>query len=397
MTSKTLAVLRKELLDTLRDGRSIFAIFVFPFLLYPAMILFMGWVQARNQEEASVIPVRVGLVGAAQIAGLADSVAAQPATTAVALDAVPDSLEGAGVSAVLAVPDSAAARLARGDSVRVTLYFKDADNVSSAAKDRMRPVLAWAERALTVSWARGRGADVAAPPPLDVDTEDLSSKAEIGRSVAAFIIPYLLVFMIAAGAMHTAVDATTGEKERSTLETILATSASRGEIVLGKLLAVLAACLTGAVTGIVGLWLSFTVAANAFPAMSDQSMQFSIGPGTAGLLFLTVLPSAVFLCAALVAIGCFARSMREGQTYATYVYIAAVFLGLASFSRQQVVPLKQFFIPILGPALLQREILMHTVDPLHAAAAIGASVVAAVVMLGIAMRLFSNESVLFRT
>jgi sodium transport system permease protein len=397
VTSKTLAVVRKELLDTLRDGRSIFAIFVFPFLLYPAMILFLGWVQTRNQEEASVIPVRIGLVGAAQVPGLADSVAAQPGVTVVPLDAVPDSLERAEVNAALAVPDSVDARLARGDSVRVSLYFKDADNASSAAKDRMKPVLRWAERALTVSWARGRGADATEPPPLEVGTADLSSKAEIGRSIAAFIIPYLLVFMIAAGAMHTAVDATTGEKERSTLETILATAASRGEIVLGKLLAVLAACLTGAVTGIVGLWLSFSVVANAFPALSDQSMQITIGAGTAFWLFLTVLPSAVFLCAALVAIGCFARSMREGQTYATYVYIAAVFLGLASFSRQQVVPLKQFFIPILGPALLQREILMHTVDPLHAAAAIGASVVAAAVMLGIAMRLFSNESVLFRT
>ena len=397
MTSKPLAVFRKEALDTLRDGRSVFAIFVFPFLLYPAMILFMGWMQARNQEEASVLPVRVGLVGAAQVPGLADSVAAQPEATAVPLAAVPDSLEVAAVNAILAVPDSVHAHLARGDSVRVALYFKDADNTSSAAKDRMKPVLAWVERTLTVSWARGRGADTTEPPALAVDMEDLSSKAEIGRSIAAFIIPYLLVFMLAAGSMHTAVDATTGEKERSTLETILATSASRGEIVLGKLLAVLAACLTGAVTGIVGLWLSFTVVANLLPALSDQSMQFSIGPATMLWLFLTVLPTAVFLCAALVAIGCFARSMREGQTYATYVYMAAVFLGLASFTRQEAVPLQRFFIPILGPALLQREILMHTVDPLHALAAIGTSVAAATLMLGIAMRLFSNESVLFRT
>jgi len=397
MAGKIGAIYRKEIIDTLRDGRSVFAIFVFPFLLYPAMILFMGWIHAKSAEEAKVLPVRVGLVGAAQVPGLADSVGAQQAVTAVALSAVPDSLETSGVNAVLEVPEDAAARLGRGDSAKVILYYKDADDRSSAAGDRMKPVMEWLRRTLTVAWAREHGATIDAPPALDVERRDISSKAEVGRSVAALVIPYLLVFMIAAGAMHTAVDATTGEKERSTLETILASSASRAELVLGKCAAVLSASLTGAITGIFGLWFSFAVVANAFSALSDQSLQFSVGPMAMLWIFLSILPAAVFLCAVLVAIGCFARSMREGQTYATYVYMAAVFLGLGSFSGQHDIPLQRFFIPILNTALLQREILTNAVVPLHALAAIGTSVLAAAVMLGIAMRLFSNESVLFRT
>jgi sodium transport system permease protein len=397
MASRLGAVYRKEIIDTLRDGRSVFAIFVFPFLLYPAMILFMGWIHSKSEAEAKVMPVRVGIVGAAEIPGLADSVGAQEAVTAVPLPAVPDSMEAAGVNAVLVVPADAAGRLARGDSVKVVLDYKDAEDRSSAAADRMKPVLDWVRRSLTVAWARARGADATAPPALDVDRRDISSKADVGRSIAALLIPYLLVFMVAAGAMHTAVDATTGEKERSTLETILATSASRADVVLGKCGAVLSASLTGAITGIVGLWFSFAVVASAFPGLSDQSMQFSVGPLTMLWIFLTVLPAAVFLCAALVAIGCFARSMREGQTYATYVYMAAVFLGLGSFTGQHEIPLQRFFIPILNTALLQREILTASVVPAHAFAAIGTSVLAAAVMLGIAMRLFSNEAVLFRT
>jgi sodium transport system permease protein len=397
VAAKIGAIYRKEIIDTLRDGRSVFAIFVFPFLLYPAMILFMGWMHSRTAEEAKVLPVRVGLLGAAQIPGLADSVAAQQAVTAVPLSAVPDSLEASGVNAVLAVPEDAASRLTRGDSARVILYYKDADDMSTAAADRMKPVMEWVRQSLTLAWARGHGAAADAPPALDVERRDISSKAEVGRSIAALVIPYLLVFMISAGAMHTAVDATTGEKERSTLETILASSASRAELVLGKCGAVLSASLTGALTGIVGLWFSFAVVANALPAFSDQSLQFSIGPATMLWIFLTVFPAAVFLCAVLVAIGCFARSMREGQTYATYVYMAAVFLGLGSFAGQHDIPLQRFFIPILNTALLQREILTNAVVPVHALAAIGTSVAAAALMLGIAMRLFSNESVLFRT
>jgi sodium transport system permease protein len=396
VTSKTLAVFRKELLDTLRDGRSVFAIFVFPFVLYPAMLLFIGWMQSNDREGANQIPVQVGIVGSAALPTLMDSLAAYPSVTPVALDRVPDDWEKSGVHAVLAIPPDAHERLARGDSVRVALLYKDAENASSAAARRIRPVLDHIEFLLAQSWARSHGAQVEALPAYVVEREDISSEAETGRSVAALVIPYLLVFMMAAGSMHTAIDATTGEKERSTLETLLATSATRAELVLGKCGAVLAAALTGALTSILGLWLTFSVIMKMFPMTQEQALELTIGPDKLVFIFLTMLPAAVFFSAVLVAIGCFARSMREGQTYATYVYMGAVFLGLMSFG-QQTPPLSRFFIPILNTALVQREILMGNVQPLHVVTAVGVTAAAALVMLAMAVRLFSNEEVLFRT
>jgi sodium transport system permease protein len=396
VTSRTLAVFRKELLDTLRDGRSVFAIFVFPFILYPAMLLFIGWLQSKDREGASQLPVRVGIVSSAAFPSLADSVAAYPAVTPVALDRMPENWDEAGVDAIIAIPPDVHERLARGDSVRVALLYKDAENASSAAAMRIRPILDHMRHLLSLSWARSHGAHVEALPAYVVERKDISSEAETGRSTAALVIPYLLVFMMAAGSMHTAIDATTGEKERSTLETLLATSATRVELVFGKCGAVLAAALTGAITSILGLWLTFSVVMKAFPMTQDQALELAIGPDKMLWIFLTMLPAAVFFSAVLVAIGCFARSMREGQTYATYVYMGAVFLGLMSFG-QQTPPVSRFFIPILNTALVQREILMGNVQTHHVLIAVGVTAAAALVMLGMAVRLFSNEEVLFRT
>ena len=396
MTARMFAVYRKEIIDALRDGRSVFAIFVFPFILYPAMLGFMGWIQNKNAEEAKTLVVRVGLVGADQMPGLAEQVGAVPGVVVTPLAAPPASLEDAQVDAALVLPEGLRDRIARGDSVKVELLYKEADNESSEAAERLEPVLEEMRRALTVTWAQSLGARAQAPPAFRVAERDISSKHEMGRFFAALLIPYLLVFMVAAGSMQVAVDATTGEKERSTLETILATAATRGELVLGKCLAVLTASLTGAVTGIAGLWLTFNVVARLMPSIQRQSMQLSIGPDKALWLFLTMLPAAIFLSATLIAIGCFARSMREGQTYASYVYMASIFLGLGSFGQQSP-PLSRFFIPILNTALLQREILMGTVNTLHAITAIGTSAAVAAIMLIIAIRLFSNENVLFRT
>lgn len=396
MTGKTLAVYRKELIDTLRDGRSIFAIFIFPFIMYPAMLFFTSWMANKDDQAEKLQQVRIGVVGASAVPFVMDSLAAMPGVTPVALAAAPASMEEAGVNAVLVIPEGIHESLARGDSARVELLYKRADNTSSAAADRVEPVLDRVRQALTVSWATSHGAHADAPPPFVVEEKNVSLKSDMGRYIAALIIPYLLIFMVAAGSMQTAVDCTTGEKERSTLETILATSASRTEIVLGKCMAVLTAALTGATTGIFGLWFTFSVIAKAIPMMSNHSLEISIGLDKAALIYLTLLPTAVFLTAVLVAIGCFARSMREGQTYATYVYMASVFLGLGSFG-QQTPPMSRFFIPILNTALLQREILTNTVQPMHAMAAFGVTTGAAVFMVIIAIRLFSNEAVLFRT
>jgi sodium transport system permease protein len=396
MTSKTWAVFKKELLDTLRDGRSVFAIFVFPFVLYPAMLLFIGWLQTKDREGASQIPVQVGIVNAAVFPTLPDTLARYPSVTPVALDRVPDDWERAGVHAVISIPADAHERLARGENVRVELLYRDAENASSAAAMRIRPVLEHIRLLLAQSWARSHGAQVETLPMYVVERKDISSQAETGRSTAALVIPYLLVFMMAAGSMHTAIDATTGEKERSTLETLLATSASRAELVMGKVGAVLAAALTGAITSILGLWLTFSVIMKAFPMTQENALELTIGPDKLLFIFLTMLPAAVFFSAVLVAIGCFARSMREGQTYATYVYMGAVFLGLMSFG-QQTPPMSRFYIPILNTALVQREILMENVQMIHVLTAVGVTAAAAAVMMFIAVRLFSNEEVLFRT
>ncbi len=397
MTHRSWAVWRKELRDAMRDGRTIIAVFVVPLVLYPGLMLFMGSIEAANKKEEGALRVRVGVVGEAQLPGLHQRMATLQGVSTVLLPAAPSSMESAGVDAVLVLPAGLAASVAKGDSVKVELLYKDADHKSSAADERMQPVLDEVRRELTVLWAQSRGAHADAPPAISVEHRDVSSKEEEGRFMAALIIPYILVFMVAAGSMQIAIDTTTGEKERSTLETLLSTSSSRGELVVGKCMAVITTALLAGVIGIFGLWFNFSVLANLMPGLASQSIALSIRPEQAFFLLVTVLPTAIFLGATLVAIGCFARSMREGQTYATYVYMASVFLGLGSFRQLGSPPLQRFVIPILNTALLQREILTDTVVPMHAAVALGTSTAMAAIMLVIATRLFSNESVLFRT
>src|SRR4029079_11224352 len=93
LSTKAFAVLRKEITDTLRDGRSVFAIFIFPFILYPAMLFFSSYIQSKNMEAARELQVRVGVVGSEALPFVVDSLAALQGVTPVPMTAVPSDIE----------------------------------------------------------------------------------------------------------------------------------------------------------------------------------------------------------------------------------------------------------------------------------------------------------------
>jgi len=92
MSGRAWAVCRKELRDAMRDGRTIIAVFVVPFILYPGLMLFMGWTNPRTRRGRR-LQVSVGVVGEAQLPGLTPALKALEGVTTVPLDRVPPSLE----------------------------------------------------------------------------------------------------------------------------------------------------------------------------------------------------------------------------------------------------------------------------------------------------------------
>ena len=135
MTHKSWTVCRKELRDAMRDGRTIIAVFVVPFILYPGLMLFMGWIESANKKEESALHVRVGIVGEAQLPALRERLQSLEGVHAVPLESAPASMEAAGVDAVLVLPPALRQSITSGDSVKVELLYKDADHKSAAAHE----------------------------------------------------------------------------------------------------------------------------------------------------------------------------------------------------------------------------------------------------------------------
>src|SRR5690606_2537536 len=73
--------------------------------------------------------------------------------------------------------------------------------------------------------ARGINPSVAAP--VAVSRKDISTPEARGAGLPAMMLPYLLILFALLGSMPLVVDATAGERERQSLEPLLATPARR--------------------------------------------------------------------------------------------------------------------------------------------------------------------------
>ncbi|HWN83153.1 MAG TPA: ABC transporter permease subunit, partial [Candidatus Udaeobacter sp.] len=116
---------------------------------------------------------------------------------------------------------------------------------------------------------------------------NVATAQDMGAYILGTLVPYLLVLLIASAASHIAIDTTAGEKERSTLETILVSAASRHELLLGKFLATFTTAAVAGAMGLAGLVLTLLAPMSA-RALSGQAIE--LPAWSVGVLLLMILP-----------------------------------------------------------------------------------------------------------
>ncbi len=372
-------LLRKEFLEILRDRRTLLNTFVIPLVFYPALLTFMGWIGRKGQEAMVERTYAVGIVGPAD--SLLLDMIQKERLRPVPLEAVPDSL-----------PESLKAFL-RVRPGTLQVYYDGADEVSRAVQRRLQHALERVKHRRVVAWLQDLGVDTTWLFPFHVETVNLASEERMAASALAQMLGYMMVLFIFIGGLNAALDTTAGEKERRTLEVLLALVPRRRDVVLAKVLAVAVMAFLTAPLMVVGMLLGMAQA-GASALLLGQNLYI---PWMALILMLLLsVPFAVFVASLEVAIGSFARGFREAQTYTAPLLMVAVFpLLLASlpfftFSGWKVL------VPVYNIGACFNELLREGVVWSHYLGTFGSNLVYAALMVLVTLRLFRQESVLFR-
>ena len=376
--SSVLIVLRKELTEIVRDRRTLIAISLAA-LATPVVLFVIAQVTTRTATQAYTV-------------GYSGDV---PAGLDVLLSATGLKLEP--------VDDPAAAAKQQVDlgvaftSGGIEEYYDPTRQSAQIADVRLQEVLGQYDAARIAATLQQKGIDPSVLNPLPLRQHPLSSPVKAaGNSFLSFFLPYILITMCLTGGLSAALDTSAGERERKTLESLLLTPAPRGQVLIGKILAVSAISFTAAVAAIASMLIALSQIHFGGQA---GTFQVELSPGTAAvMIWLAVLLAASF-SAVTIALGTLARNFRQGQAYATPLYFITIFpasiiLFIPDFNPN----LAYYLIPILNAVLVLRDAIIHNSAAPGALAVTSLSLIATGVLCYFAaVKLFTREALLVRS
>lgn len=382
-----LVVFRKELIDGLRDRRSVLSALMFP-LMFPLLFTFMFNKIAERDREADDIVIPV--VGAARAPDMIDwfvrrgyEVAEGPEDAQAAVrDEVHDF--------VLVIPDDFAERFSEGRTADVELVYDGARKEASQGVSRVRSLVREYGRMVGNLRLIARGISPQLGNPVAINDVDTASARQRSASWFSFI-PMIIIMATFIGGMNVAIDATAGERERSSLEPLLVNPVPRRALVVGKWLA--ASVFSGASVGLALVALLFAL--SRIP-LQQLGVDLHIGAYEAIGLLLATLPLALFASGLQVALATFARSYKEAQTYLSMLMLLPMIPHFIASMSSLGDAWWMLLIPALGQQLLLTDVLGG--EPLEVSrvlAVVLSSPLLGLLCVELTARLFERERIVF--
>jgi sodium transport system permease protein len=384
-----LTILRKELVDALRDRRSWIIAIVVSLLSGPVVFTlianFIGSIEekAAAREVVMVEPERAPtLVNFLSRAGA--TVLPAPADAEAALRS------GRLQSAVVVPPPDFEARWERGEPVTLAVLFDD-------SHDRAQPVVA---TTLSLLRAFGREAGTLRLVALGVSPQVLAPVAIEEQNLAPaqargarllFIVPWAALLVAVFGALPVAIDLTAGERERGSLEPLLMNPVGIAGVVLGKWAVVMLYSSAIVVLTLAGFLVSMRLVAN-----ETLSALMHLQWRELAIFAAVLLPFAALMAAANLLAATFGRSFKEAQTYVSYLAMSVQFAALVPVFLTTRDALWQLVVPSVAQLTVLMKVLRG--EPIGAAQlllpALVCALVAALALLAQA-RLLRRETVVF--
>jgi sodium transport system permease protein len=310
-----LRVWGKELLDLLRDRKTLVAVLLSSVISVPLMLFIVSNIVEGFEGRAERREVYV--LGAQHAPGLVNFLQRQSHAVKTPPEDYEAQLRDSKFGhAVVVVPRDHKQRLARGELSTLSVVYDSSNrNAQGSAGTVRRLVQGYARELSTLNLAL-RGASTASAQSVEVQDLDLASSASRGMQLMS-MLPFFVMMAVLYGALNAALDTTAGERERGSLEPLLSTPAPRWGLVLGKWAAV----------ATVAMGIACVNVASFFPSQlllksEGLAAMFQFGGREAVAFLAALVPFAAALSAALMAVAMRSGTYKEAQASSTFVILA---------------------------------------------------------------------------
>jgi sodium transport system permease protein len=388
-----LTVFRKEFFENLRDRRILLSALVFgpvigPLMLTAVLQLSVSMGEATFQKQL-VLPV-VGAEHAPNLMAMLESQNIKIEPRKLDEQQIRDAITSREIKVALLVPTDFAARWARSEPAPVQIFVDNSDQFGGeASTTRVSRAINAYSRQVSQTRLVLRGVDPISTTAVVIHEIDVSTP--MSRAIFALgMLSYLTIFAMLFGGMYLAIDATAGERERGSLESLLTAPMPRTHLIYGKIAATASYMLIS-----MALTLTACAVALQYVRLEEFGMSVSMDAMTTLKLFAVAAPLSLFGAGLLTVVASFTRSFREAQSYLTFAIsvptLPLVFVGLLQLEPTTLV----MSTPSLSQHFLMMQILrgeMPGATDLFLSAS--ASLLVGVILCWIAGRLYEREAIL---
>lgn len=382
----------KEVLENLRDRRVVFSAFFFGVLLAPAIFALTTTLASNRITRTQDEPVKLPLIGAQHAPNLVlflqehgVEVQRLDATAERAIQAVRNGEH----DLVLLIEPEYGKRLEAGEAAPLELIVDTANTQTAGTTERARRLIDAYSGQLASLRLLVRGISPEVVQPIELRMLDVATPA--GRSLLVLgMMTYFCLMSMLMGGFYLAIDTTAGERERGSLEPLLALPVRRAELIVGK---ILAAAAFMAISLLLTL-ISFGIAL-AFIPLEALGMSANFGPQIIFKVFCVMVVFVPLGAGLMTVVASFTRSNREAQTWLSFVLlvpIAPIMFAVINSTRPTA---GLMAIPSLSQHLLATSLLRgDQISMAHVAISVGTTLAAGVVLIAIAIKLYQREAIL---
>ncbi len=388
-------IAKKEIIEFVRDWRTLLALIVIPLLIFPALFIALPLLLQSEAAELDALDLEIVWQG-----DLNDELhmSFNDSNLIISFEEMPTEIEnlsdiGSDIDRIRNQETQAVFRLLENDTEwKFSVLYLSTSEASNEARSRiMEAIIEWESDVVNGTLVEAGLDPESTLDPVRWDGDwgetDAATKGEQAGLALSMFIPMVIAIWTASSAIQPSIDMTAGERERGTLEALLCLPCTRMQLLTGKWLAVATITSAGVALQIGGLLFAITYLASAsvigVPSISAISILLLLG---------AVVIFAIMVVAFELALAMKAHSVKEAGSLLGPAILFIIFPALFT----QVINLDGieswwFAIPLVNILLAMRELLLDRVIIEHVMVWLLSSIIYAGLAAWFAARQFKRE------
>ena len=379
-----ITVWAKELTDLFRDRRTMMVTFLMGPLLMPLLIIGILKLASDRMSTQAEKALEVPVVGAANAPNLIAWLEGQNIVIKPAPADPDDAIRSQREDVVLRIGQDFGKQWRGSVPAMVEILHDSSREDAQIPVERLRNLLDIYNQGVGALRLVARGISPTTAQPLRVGDRDLATPESRRGQILGFL-PYLLILTSFLGGAYLVIDSTAGERERQSLEPLLATPAARAVIMSGK---IVAAC----TFGLISLVLTLCMFKLAFQFAPSLGVKLDVTVWALARILLVLTPMVMIGTCLLTLIAAGAKSVKEAQSYMSVLML----LPMLPTIILMVNPVKNQLWMMTVPFLAQNQMILklvrsETVSMAEWGAYLGAGFGAALILWWLASRRYLDE------